>query len=39
MSLREESIRKIINTCYLWREDGPLIMSLREALKSQASSD
>lgn len=39
MSLKEESMRKIINTCYLWREDGPLIMSLRETLKSQASSD
>jgi len=39
MSLREESISKIVNTCYLWREDGPLIMGLREALKSQASSD
>jgi hypothetical protein len=37
MSLREESIKKIINTCYLWREDGPLIMGLREALKIQAS--
>jgi len=35
--LREESINKIINTCYLWREDGPLIKRLREALKSQAS--
>ena len=37
MKLKEESIKKIINTCYLWREDGPLIMGLREAMKSRVS--
>lgn len=26
----EEAIKKVINTCYLWREDGPLIRRFRE---------
>lgn len=26
----EESYKKVINTCFLWREDGPLIGSFRE---------
>ena len=28
--LREKTIRKFINTCHLWREDGPIIKGLRE---------
>ena len=35
MSLGEEAVRKVINTCYLWREDGPLVERLRRALKDQ----
>jgi hypothetical protein len=31
--LSEEAIKKVINTCYLWREDGPLIRSLRRPQK------
>jgi hypothetical protein len=30
MSRHPEAIRKIMNTCYLWREDGPLIRELQE---------
>jgi hypothetical protein len=26
----DEAVRNIINTCYLWREDGPLIETLQE---------
>ena len=39
MSLRERAVRNVINTCYLWREDGPLVKRLREAVESQASSE
>lgn len=35
MSLQEEAVRNLINTCYLWREDGPIIRELRETLESQ----
>jgi hypothetical protein len=34
MSLHEEAVKKLINTCYVWREDGPLVTELREALKN-----
>ena len=33
--LREQTIKKFINTCHLWREDGPIVKGLREALESQ----
>jgi hypothetical protein len=29
-SLDDEAARNIINTCYLWREDGPLVKGLQE---------
>jgi hypothetical protein len=29
--LREQTIKKFINTCHLWKEDGPIIKGLREA--------
>ena len=32
---REQTIKKFINTCHLWKEDGPIIKVLRETLKSQ----
>ena len=35
INLREEAIKKVINTCYLWREDGPIIRGLRESSRSQ----
>jgi hypothetical protein len=36
---REQDLRHVSNTCYLWREDGPLVRELRESLESQASSE
>lgn len=30
MSLNKEAVKKILNTCYLWREDGPLIRGFQE---------
>ena len=27
----EDALKKVVNTCYLWREDGPLIKSIRGA--------
>ncbi len=33
--LREETIKKFINTCHLWKEDGPIVKGLRETLKSK----
>ena len=30
-SLNEEALKKVVNTCYLWREDGPLMKSIRGA--------
>jgi hypothetical protein len=33
----EEVIPNLINTCYLWREDGPIVRELREAKKSKNS--
>jgi hypothetical protein len=29
-STGEEAYKKIINTCYLWREDGPLVSALKK---------
>ena len=37
--LSEQTIKKFINTCYLWKEDGPIVKGLRETLKSQDSSE
>ena len=31
--LREQTIKKFINTCHLWKEDGPIIKGLREVLE------
>jgi hypothetical protein len=28
--LREQTIKKFINTCHLWKEDGPIVKRLRE---------
>ncbi len=39
MSLHEEAVRKVINTCYVWREDGALVHRLREASESQDTSE
>jgi hypothetical protein len=33
--LREQTIKKFINTCHLWKEDGPIVRGLRETSKSQ----
>ena len=30
ISIKDEGVRKVINTCYVWREDGPLVSGLRE---------
>ena len=30
VTLRIQAVRNIVNTCYLWREDGPLVKGLRE---------
>jgi hypothetical protein len=32
--LPEQTIKKFINTCHLWKEDGPIVKELREASKS-----
>ena len=37
--LREQTIKKFINTCHLWKEDGPIVRELRETSKSQDSSE
>lgn len=39
MGLKDEVVRKIINTCYLWRQDGPMVGKLKKALKSQTESE
>ena len=36
IELHQEAVKNLINTCYIWREDGPLIMGLRENPESQA---
>ena len=30
ISIEDEAVRKVINTCYVWREDGPLVTGLRK---------
>jgi len=37
--LREQTIKKFINTCHLWKEDGPIVRKLRETLESQNPSE
>jgi hypothetical protein len=39
MGIREETIKKFINTCHLWKEDGPIVKGLRETLGSQDASE
>ena len=39
VGLPEQTIKKFINTCHLWKEDGPIVKGLREAQKSQSSSE
>jgi hypothetical protein len=34
IGLREQTIKKFINTCHLWKEDGPIVKGLREASES-----
>jgi hypothetical protein len=36
--IREETIKKFINTCHLWKEDGPIVKRLRETMRSQDAS-
>ncbi len=31
--LPEQTIKKFINTCHLWKEDGPIVKELRETLE------
>jgi len=35
--LREQTIRKFINTCHLWKEDGPIVKEIRQSLESRDS--
>jgi hypothetical protein len=37
-STHEQTIKKFINTCHLWKEDGPIIKRLREISESEDSS-
>ena len=37
--LREQTIKKFINTCHLWKEDGPIIKEIRETYEFQDSSE
>ena len=39
ISLEDEAVKNIINTCYLWREDGPIIRAIQEASGSRAPSE
>jgi len=36
---REQDLKQFINTCYLWREDGPIVKEFREPLESQVPSE
>jgi len=38
LGIREETIKKFINTCHLWKEDGPIVKKLRETMGSQDAS-
>ena len=37
--LREQTIKKFINTCHLWKEDGPIVKGLRQTFQSQDPSE
>ncbi len=37
--LPEQTIKKFINTCHLWKEDGPILREFRERQKSKSSSE
>ena len=37
--LREQTIKKFINTCHLWKEDGPIVKEIRKTLESQDPSE
>jgi len=37
--LREQTIKKFINTCHLWKEDGPIVKEIRENLEPRDSSE
>jgi hypothetical protein len=37
--IREETIKKFINTCHLWKEDGPIVRELQEKMKPKDSSE
>jgi hypothetical protein len=39
VGLREQTIEKFINTCHLWKEDGPIVKGLRQNLETQDSSE
>jgi hypothetical protein len=34
--LPEQTIKKFINTCHLWKEDGPIVKELRETLEQDS---
>ncbi len=34
-AIKDEAVKKVINTCYLWREDGPMVRRLKGTLKSK----
>ena len=36
MKIRKQTIKKFLNTCHLWREDGPIIQEIRDHLKSSS---
>jgi len=37
--LREQTIKKFINTCHLWKEDGPIVKGLRQASEPHGHSE
>jgi hypothetical protein len=36
--VREQDLKQFINTCYLWREDGPIVKEFREPPESESPS-
>ena len=34
MRIRKQTLNKFINTCHLWKEDGPIIKEIRKKLKA-----
>ncbi len=39
IGLREQTIKKFINTCHLWKEDGLIVKEIRKTLESQDPSE